>query len=345
MSGHDYVKFANRWSWAGSRRLCFLRLLAGMLFLMGAPVCHAAWTQDIRCPEGTVYRDSRTDAGGEEYCERLLPGSLAVKDGPYRLWFHVKFLGVEGSYANGRRVGPWKECNRFAECKHKDYPLAGPEEQARAGFKAEMPVSYRNGKYVFDFASCWSTGVTQSAEEDLNLNINGWGLRCVVSIAERAFEDGASASYVCAVPFSVGRRTVDSLDLRKEFPKLGLPQFCRPESTSADVLTIVNKTLVVVAGSTDVQCAAMEHGTVETLAFRLNPYASELVNAEAGKDGPLSTHLCFGPRRPNQEQPTVMVHEPGGGTLFRYNFDSDPSRARQQEDCVSTSFDLKTSCQ
>jgi hypothetical protein len=42
----------------------------------------AVWTKDITCPAGTVYRDQRPYAGREEFCERLLPGSLRVKDGP-----------------------------------------------------------------------------------------------------------------------------------------------------------------------------------------------------------------------------------------------------------------------
>jgi hypothetical protein len=330
------------------RILCFFRLFIGTLFLTMIPFCHAEWTKDINCPRGTVYRDLRIDAGREEFCERLLPGSLRVKHGPYRFWFNVDFLGAKGSYTNGRRVGPWKECDRFRRCEQKDYPLADPLEQERTGFKPEVPISFHHGKYVFDFTSCWSTWVTQSGGEDIDLNIGGETLRCVVSyLPEHVTKNGGEGSYTCWVPFSVGRREFGSLDLLHELTKLGLPQFCRPPSIKGDPLMIVNKIFFDIATSVDVQCAAIERNAagIETLTFRLNRYATDLANEEASKNGPLVTRLCFGPNSPNHDSPTEMVHEPSGGTLFRYRFNSNPAQARKQKKCVSETFELKNSCQ
>ena len=271
-----------------------------------------------------------------------------MKHGPFRFWFSGDHPGDQGGYTNGRQVGPWKECgkNAVSRCKHTDYPLAYPEEQGRTGFKPEIPVSYHHGKYVFDFTSCWGTWVTQSGSEDLDLNIGGSGYRCMVAyLPEHSTKNGGEGSYVCFVPFSVGKREVDSLDLMQELPKLGLPQFCRPSTSTGDVLMIVDKTLDV-ATSVDVQCAAVERNAsgMETLTFRLNKYATDLANEAASKNGPLITQLCFGPSGPNQDQPTEMVHDPSGRTLFRYRFDSDPAQARKQKKCVSKAFDLKTSC-
>jgi|SRR5271167_1256472 len=329
------------------RRLFSFFPLTGILVLISAPLCHAEWTKDINCPSGTVYRDVREYAGRAEFCERLLPGSLRVKHGPSRFWFSEDYPGDRGSYTNGRQVGPWKECNRFGRCKHTDFPLAYPEEEERAGFEPEIPVSYRRGKYIFDFTSCWSTWVTRSGNEDLDLNINGSDLRCVVAyLPKHVTEHGGEGSYVCFVPFAVGKQAFDSLDLMHELPKLGLPEFCRPDTTTGDLLMIVDKKFRGVVTSVDVQCVAIERDVSgeETLIFRLNQYATDLAVEAASKNGPLITRLCFGLTGPNQDQPTQMVHGPSGRTLFRYRFYSDPAQARKQRKCVAKAFDLKPSC-
>src|SRR5882762_4737708 len=96
------------------RRDVFSFALSVVSFFLSNPdTCRAQWTKDINCPAGTVYRDLRPDAGRQEFCERLLPGSLKVKDGPFRFWFSEGYPGDEGAYKNGRQVGPWKECSRF----------------------------------------------------------------------------------------------------------------------------------------------------------------------------------------------------------------------------------------
>src|SRR5271166_6515843 len=221
-------------------RLLFLLILLLILAVAQPSPCQAAWTKDITCPAGTVYRDLRPDAGREEFCERLLPGSLRVKDGPYRSWFSEGHPGGRGNYENGRQMGPWTECNRFDHCKHADYELLYPSESKRPGVRPEVPVRYENGKYVFDFSSCWSTWVTKSGDEDLNLNIGGSGNRCEVSyIPQHVMEHGGEGDYFCSIPFSVGKRTLDSLDLMRELPKLGLPQFCRTISHTGEAVMIV----------------------------------------------------------------------------------------------------------
>jgi hypothetical protein len=125
-------------------------------------------------------------------------------------------------------VGPWTECNSFERCKHIDYELIYPSEKGRPGLRPEIPVRYEKGKYAFDFSSRWSTWVTKSGDEDLNLNSGGSGNRCDVSYTpQHVMEYGGERDYVCSVPFYLGERVLDSLDLMRELPKLGLPQFCR----------------------------------------------------------------------------------------------------------------------
>ena len=148
--------------------MSFTRLSLAAVFVISLvsfpSPCLAQWTKTIDCPDGTIYRDVRRDAGREEFCERLLPGSLKVQDGPSRWWFSEGHFGEEGNYSKGRKVGKWKECDRFDRCQDRAYEVISPEEQSR-GVKPEVPVTFRNGKYVFDFGSCWSTWVTRQTPD------------------------------------------------------------------------------------------------------------------------------------------------------------------------------------
>ena len=163
------------------------------------------------------------------FCEQVLPGSLTVKDGPFRFWFNPNFEGASGNYNKGREVGKWKECDRFGRCEQKEYPAIYPEEKQRPGFKPEIPVSYADAKYVFDFASCRSTWVTHTdgRKPDLDLNIGWQSNGCFIAhVPADATGRGGSVDYTCTVPFRVGKRAFGSLDLLTEFPKAGLPQYC-----------------------------------------------------------------------------------------------------------------------
>src|SRR5581483_7806496 len=134
------------------------------LSLAAACCCYAQFAPTIECPAGRVHRDTRQEikdtgqgVGGEEYCALELPGQLEVLDGPYRSWFNPGFEGAAGNYKLGRQFGKWKECNRFGHCEQNDYPDFDSSEKKRPGVKAEIPIIYRSGKYVFDFTSCRRT--------------------------------------------------------------------------------------------------------------------------------------------------------------------------------------------
>jgi hypothetical protein len=200
-----------------------------VLVCAGKCVCFAQSTKAVDCPTDTVYRDNRNGVGGQVFCERLLPGSLTVKDGPFRFWFNPNFEGASGNYSKGREVGKWKECQRFGQCEQKEYPEIYPEERRRPGFKPEIPVAYVDAKYVFDFASCRSTWVTYTDGQKpvLELNIGGQADGCFIAhIPADATGGEGSTDYTCTIPYQVGKRAFGSLDLLTEFPKLGLPQYC-----------------------------------------------------------------------------------------------------------------------
>ena len=139
-------------------RLCRTLYLATALICAGS-VCLAQGTKLVECPNDRIYRDNRGDAGGgnagggQVYCEHVLPGSLVVKDGPFRFWFNRDFEGAAGNYHEGREVGKWKECDRFGRCKETEHPLLYPIEEQRVETRAEVPVSFEKGKYTFDFKS------------------------------------------------------------------------------------------------------------------------------------------------------------------------------------------------
>src|SRR5579863_1044536 len=146
-----------------------------------------------------------------------------------------------GTYAEGREIGVWKECDRFGRCKQKEYPANYPEETRRPGFKPEIPVAFVKSKYLFDFA-CRSTWVTQTegGKPVVELNIGGFD-PSTRHLPASFTEHGGEGSYTCNVPYSVGKRELGSLDLMNEFPKLGLPEFCiKPDLTTGPGVVSVN---------------------------------------------------------------------------------------------------------
>jgi hypothetical protein len=274
-----------------------------------------------------------------------------VKDGPYRSRFSEGHPGAEGNYKEGRQVGIWKECDRFDRCKQTVYEPVFPEEKQRPGFKPQIPVSFVNGKYVFDFASCRSTWITQTNTQDpINLNIiGGFPYRCEISyIPESVLEHGGEGDYFCRIPFAVGIRELNSLDLRRELPQLGLPQFCRPISRTGEQILIQKEsfrgTLRVlappVATTVDVECATIGHERDgrELLTIKLNKYAADLVK-EVGRQGPLTTFLCS-----DQIDGAKIVVDRSGNTLFTYTLSANPIKAKKQRKCVAEAIGIQASC-
>lgn len=328
----------------------------------------ADWTKTIDCPAGRVHQDVRRDAGREEFCELLLPGRLKVKDGPSRAWYSEGHLGKEGVYQNGRKVGRWRECDRFDRCHDQTYELVNPQEKAHE-VKPEIPVSYVQGKYVFDFGSCWSTWVTHQTDGALlELDIVGGLIRCQVtyiSSVERDRPTGTQGHYLCEIPYSVGVREFDSLDLRKELPKAGLPQFCRqdeppltdsaPNGPAAQVFALwvnqrfldgrTNKQVrawVTLANAVDVECASIkqQQSGPDLLTVRLNKYAERLVLDRIGK-GEMKASACGG-RFPLSSIETT--HDRSGRTLFIYGLSQNHATAERQRGCITTQIKLQPTC-
>ncbi len=312
---------------------CLLSLGPSLLiFLLFNPdMCHAQWAKDFNCPAGTVYRDLRPNAGRQEFCERLLPGSLRVKDGQFRFWFSEGHPGDAGTYMDGRQVGPWKECSRFGKCKHVVHEPIFSYERDRAGFRREVPVSFQHGKYIFDFASCWSTWVTQTGGEDLNLNIGSSRYRCTIAyLPEHVIEHGDEGDYFCRIPFSVGKREIDSLDLLHELPKLGLPQFCRTIGRTGEAFMLLEN-FEEVATTVDVETATMAHDNTghETLTFRLNQYATDLATEVTAKEGPLNARVCA-----QYDRRAELSQDVSGHTLFTIRLNDD-AKAYAEKKCLA----------
>ena len=83
-------------------RSYLIACIAVTLVYASSRVCFAQSTKTIDCPLDRVHLDTRQGGGGQEFCEHLLPGSLAVKDGPFRFWFNSDFEGAAGNYNEGR---------------------------------------------------------------------------------------------------------------------------------------------------------------------------------------------------------------------------------------------------
>lgn len=170
-----------------------------------------------------------------------LPGSLEVRDGPYRFWFNADFEGAAGVYKLGREYGKWKECNRFGGCEQEDYPELDPDEVQRPGIKPEIPITYINGKYVFDFASCRRTEIVHTEGNVTSMIVNSGSNGCSYNYWTKddvVYQDDLQAlqsgkqkqGFLCTIPFQMGKRAFDSLDLMSELPKLGIPQYCTKDS-------------------------------------------------------------------------------------------------------------------
>ena len=348
-------------------RSLFISIVLGWVWIVPNQ-CFADWIKTVECPAGRVYRDVRRDAGREEFCELLLPGALKVRDGPSRWWYSEGHFGEEGTYQNGRKVGRWRECDRFDRCHDETYELMWPDERAR-GAKPEVPVSYSRGKYIFDFGSCRSTWVTrQTAEAFLELNINSGLIRCHVTYipsVERDRPAGNQGYYLCEIPYSVGVREFDSLDLRKELPRIGLPQFCRqdeppatasmPNGPAAQAFAIwVNQRFVdartnrevrgwtTLANLVDVECAAInpQESGPERLTVRLNAYAEKLVLDRAGKDE-IKADACGG-RFPLL--PVDTTRDRSGRSLLVYGLSPNRATAKRQRRCIATQITLQPTC-
>jgi hypothetical protein len=319
----------SRWFRGGSL------VLGTAIFLCSADICFADGNQTIVCPAGRVHRDIRKDAGGEEFCELLLPGSLAVKDGPYRFWFSEGHPGSEGAYRDGRQVGIWEECDRFDRCQKKTYDAIFPEEQKRSSFRPEIPVSYVNGQYRFDFASCRSTWITETDSSDpINLNILGGSpYRCEIAyIPQNVLEHGGKGDYFCRIPYWVGIRSFDSLDLIRELPLNGLPQFCHSIYSTGEPLLVQDSHGFPVATTVDVQSAGMPAGS-NVLVLKMNKYAADLLIQAANAAGPLTTLLCF-----NALSKPEIAKDSNGVLLFTYMMSSSRAVAEKERACVINAF-------
>jgi len=327
-------------------------LLAGIVLVLILPrQSFAEWTKTIECPGGREYRDIRFYASREEYCELLLPGSLRVKDGPYRSWNREEALREEGLYQKGRKLGAWTECDRFDRCGKRTYPLLFPGEHATA---PELPISYSGGKYTLDFKSCWSTWITwQNADSRVELNVGGDSLRCHISYIPSFRKEGQwveAESYVCEIPYAVGVRQFDSLDLRNQFVKARLPQFCRtPGSLGVAIWShrpIRPGTLpriTTIASLVDVECAVIQRqpSGVERLTVRFNEFVERLVLDDMRKNS-LSASTCN--RGPYPSSPIRTMSDKSGRTLFTYDLSSVPAIAKQQRQCIVAQVTLQASC-
>jgi hypothetical protein len=258
-----------------------------------------------------------------------------VKDGPYRFWFSEGHPGSEGLYKQGREVGIWHECDRFDRCQEKTYEAVFPEEQKRESFRREIPVSYLNGQYRFDFASCRSTWITQTGSpEAINLNILGGSpYRCEIAyIPQNVLEHGGEVEYFCRIPYSVGIRSFNSLDLIRELPRKGLPQFCHAIYSRGEPLLVQDSHGFPVATTVDVQSADMPAG-LNVLVLKLNQYAADLLMQAANTAGPSMTLLCSNPL----SKPEI-TKDSNGMLVFTYTMSASHATNKRERACAMDAF-------
>jgi hypothetical protein len=265
----------------------------------------------------------------------------------------------------GRKFGHWQECDRFGRCQDKDYGLLHLDEKAR-GARSEVPVQYAGGKYVFDFGSCWSTWITrQTCDSYLELNINAGLIRCGVTYIPSTEKDrpAVNQSYFCEIPYAVGVQTFDSLDLRNELTKAGLPQFCRQDSPDLTANGRIKEMAVAIWGNEpfidgitgkpvrgwtplanllDVECGSLHRPepASERLTLRLNQYAEDIVLERIGKEE-IRADAC-GADLPFS--PMAISKDSDGRTLFTFGLSRNPSVAARQRACIASELKLQPAC-
>jgi hypothetical protein len=330
----------------------FFALLLLLIAIFATSRAHAEWQKTITCPEGHVYRDLRIDAGRDEFCLLELPGHLWVRDGESRFWYSEGHFGAEGSYKLGRKIGQWKECSRFDQCGIQTYDLLYPLEKQR-NIQPNIPVSYSQNRYVFDFRSCWGTWVTRQSDGSfIELNIGGDFLRCNVTYIPSTQSDRPSGNggYSCQIPFAFGVRSFESIDLRSELPRLGLPQFCRKDDDFHSAMAIAFSSgtslkfpgtdqfvRLLTANMVDVECAAV---TSSKLTMRLNAYAERLVLDNTDGHG-LKVEACGGKYTLSF---TGTSLDSQNRTLFHIDLSKNPTVAARQRACISAYAPLQQTC-
>jgi len=342
-----------------------VRLCAGVACLVVFTVLSGsgeAWAQPaktITCAPGQTYENTRDAAGvGVERCVRELPGSLSVNDGPYKFW-NVTEADEEGAYKDGRKIGTWKECNRFGRCKTAAYQLFSAEERRR-GEKRQIPITFSGGKYVYDFHSCWATWVTfETATTYWDLNIGHTFKHCEITFIPRNPASTASRGYFCRVPDVVGVRAFDGVDLMRELPAARLPQFCEYEpqltATAGSGRWLLMSALRgssraplivgAVAWSPDVECSAIEPGPngTERLVVRLNSFATQIVLDEMTNDR-IDLTLCDGRGALFHIEPVVADHDSVGRTVFSVALGPNATVRAQELACLQSKARLERSC-
>jgi hypothetical protein len=161
------------------------------------------------------------------------------------------------------------------------------------------------------------------------------------------------------------RRELDSLDLRKELPKIGLPQFCRqadppatasaPDGPAAQAIALWSNTRFLdsltgkevrawttIANMVDVECASLQRQQpgLERLTVRLNEYAEKLVLERMGKEE-IKADTCAG------RFPLLAIgaaRDASGHTLFTYGLSQNRMTAERQRACIATQIKLQPTC-
>ena len=221
-------------------------------------------------------------------------------------------------------------------------------------------MSFRDGRYVFDFGSCWSTWIDVALpNRRWNLNIGGSRERCFIAI----FPDDStwlkSEGASCRVPFEIGVREVSSIELWRE-----LPQFCEASPTLIDgkpdgpewfhVMAYERrqkdgKPFLAeqrwVAWSPDVTCAAVEasSGGRARLSVRLNEYAEPAMATHLAAGHVLKTRLC-GVGAAQFELANVTMTGSEGRRVFSYALSVNTRTAGRQRACIAQKTRLQPSC-
>jgi hypothetical protein len=321
------------------RRLC---VVFALLLAVDSAAVFADWATNITCPEGRVYNDEQEFPVRFQSCELQLPGGLKVLDGPFLTWFAG--ATAEGVYQTGRRVGVWKTCEINGGCDQHTMQVLSEFEQRWGTERAEIPIRYWRGSFIFDFASCWGTQVTQATDTvSSTLIFVKEPFHCtIVYFASSRSNVVGYDEYACRVPSAVGIRVLKSVDVQRELQALGFPQFCSRGSDRALIVDALLPLLLpteteerleyfTIATQTDVESSTVERApggpTVVTIVF--NRYATNLVRDAIARE-PTRNYIC----NQSAEQTATSIGD-DGRRFFTYTVEPPIEHEWRYQECIA----------
>jgi hypothetical protein len=190
-----------------------------------------------------------------------------------------------------------------------------------------------------------------AGESSIDLNIGSSPFRCQITYITPWRGPDKDGTYLCQIPFAVGVRALDSIDLRRELSKLGLPQFCGEpgqRNTGGPPLIVFAKmprrvkdgseqlSLLAAVTDVDVECTRGfgQPPASDLLVVKLNQYAAAILQGLDGK--PTQAGVC--------RDEIELKAESADHSQLTFQLSQDATIAKRQKSCIEGAATLQKKC-